>query len=142
MTDEPSEDLPKTQPDFALIPPWPPKLTAQDLEDNGDPFLITVSFMEYHRLPDKSWSSAPIDTFTFDGSCAKQEDKTLTRPDGSLLSVIAGYSPHNGGLLSVLLRQTGGVFGTLSCFGSFSVQSIIWISSENSIIVSVSQKRK
>jgi hypothetical protein len=142
MSDEHSEDLPETQPDFALIPPWPPKRTAQDLEDNGEPFLITVSFMEYHLLPDKSWSSAPIATFTFDAIRAKQEDKTLTRPDGSPLSVIAGYSPQNGGLLSVLLRQAGGVLGTLSCFGSYSVQSIIWISRENSIIVSVSQKRQ
>ena len=36
MNDEHSEDFPKTQPDFALIPPWPPKPTAQDLEDNGN----------------------------------------------------------------------------------------------------------
>lgn len=142
MSDEHPEDLPKTQPEFALIPPWPPKPTARDLEDNGEPFLITVSFMEHLRLPDKSWSSVPIATFTFDASRAKQEDKTLPRPDGSPLSVVAGYSPHNGGLLSVLLRQTGGVLGTLSCFGSYSVQSIIWISSENCIITTVSQKRK
>jgi len=141
MNDEHSEDLPKTQPDFALIPPWPPKPTAQDSEDNGEPFLITVSFMERLRLPDKSWSSVPIATFTFDASHAKQEDTTLTRPDGSTLSVIAGYSPDNGGLLSVLLRQAADVLGTLSCIGSYRVQSIIWISPENSIIISVSQKR-
>jgi hypothetical protein len=142
MNDEHSEDLPKTQPEFALIPPWPPKRTAQDLEDNGEPFLIAVSFMEKLRLPDKSWSSVPIATFIFDASRAKQEDTTLTRPDGSPLSVIAGYSPHNGGVLSVLLRQAGGVLGTLSCLGSYCVQSIIWLSSENSIIISVSQRRK
>jgi hypothetical protein len=142
MNDEQSEDWPKTQPDFALIPPWPPKRTAQDLEDDREPFLITVSFMEKLRLPDKSWSSVPIATFTFDTSHAKQEDKTLTRPDGSPVSVIAGYSPQNGGVLSVLLRQTGVLLGTLSCLGSYCVQSIIWISSENSIVISVSQKRR
>jgi len=142
MSDEHSEDLPKTQPEFVLIPPWPPKHTAQDLEDNGEPFLITVSFMERLRLPDKSWSSVPIATFIFDASRAKQEDAPLTRPDGSTISVIAGYSPENGGLLTVLLRQAEGVLGTLSCIGSYRVQSIIWISPENSIIISVSEKRK
>ena len=142
MSDEHSDDWPKTQPEFSLIPPWPPKRTAQDLEDNGGPFLITVSFMEKLRLSDKSWSSIPIATFTFDPTHAKQEDKTLTRPDGSPLSVIAGYSPQNGGVLSVLLRQTEVLLGTLSCLGSYRVQSIIWISPENSIIISVSQKRR
>jgi hypothetical protein len=141
MSDEHSDDLPKTQPEFALIPPWPPKRTAQDLEDNGEPFLITVSFMERLRLPDKSWSSVPIATFTFDASRAKQEDKTLTRPDGSSLFAIAGYSPENGGRLTVLIRQAGGVLGTLSCLGSYNVQSINWISCDNSIIISVSQKQ-
>jgi hypothetical protein len=141
MSDEPSEDLPKTQPDFALIPPWPPKPTAQDLEDNGEPSLIMVSFMERLQLPDKSWSSEPIATFTFDARSARQEDTTLTRPDGSKISVIAGYSPDNGGVLSVLLRQAEDILGALACLGSYRVQSIIWISPQNSLIISVSQRR-
>jgi hypothetical protein len=65
------------------------------------------------------------------------------RPSASAISisVIAGYSPDNGGVLSVLLRQAEGVLGALSCLGSYRVQSIIWISPENSIIISVSQSR-
>ncbi|HEX3623841.1 MAG TPA: hypothetical protein VH280_00290 [Verrucomicrobiae bacterium] len=145
MNDEHSEDWPKTQPDFALIPPWPPKQTTQDLGDDGKNFLIRVSFTENHRLPDKSKPSKPLAEFTFDSSHRKQETFEVTSHDGSSLSGFAAYSPNgygNRGLLSVLIRRDEAVLTTVSCLGSYNVHSTAWLSPENTIVISVSQRRK
>lgn len=145
MSDEHPEDWPKTQPDFARVPPWPPKQTTQDLGDDGKHFLIRVSFTENHRLPDESRSRKPLAEFTFESNHGKQENFQVASYDGSSLSGFAAYSPDgygSRGLLSVLIRHDEAVLATVSCIGSYNVHSTAWLSPENTIIISVSQMRK
>lgn len=105
VSDERPEDLPKTQPSFARIPPWPPKKTACDLVDDNKPLSIAVAFTEFRARPDKTESVERIAEFTYDPSRSRIDQKTLTLQDVSPLLVTTSYSADSGALTVMVLQS-------------------------------------
>jgi hypothetical protein len=141
MSDKHPDDLPKTQPAFARIPPWPPKQTARDLDDNGKPYTISVSFIEHRLQSGKTESNLPIIDFTFESGRSKRELKTLTLSGTLPLSVMVDYI-SDGGLLNVMVQQSERVLASVGSRGRGNVYSTFRISNDVDISIFIFRTHK
>jgi hypothetical protein len=133
MSDERPEDLPKTQPAFARIPPWPPKKTARGLVDDEKPLSIAVMFTEHRQRPGKTESSERIADVTFDPRRSRLIHETLTLRDLPPLFVTASYTADTGAVTVMVLQSERELLsisspGPTDAFSTFRLSSEVVIS--------------
>jgi len=140
MSEDHPEDFPKTQPAFAHIPPWPPKETTRDAEDDGRPYSIHVSFVESYERHGKTESSLPIADFVFKSGHRKHEHETVTIRDLAPLFISALLLPDHGGMLSIGVSQSGQELLSVHCRSPYRTFANFRLSSDTTIMISIFRK--